>query len=274
MKHSFFQPVFFLLLVLSGLAGCRPDPAEEPSDSLPPQQQLPNPLPAKALVTLLWWAEKDHQSFSYNAKGQVSQLTSQWQFVEGDPTQIRTITYNFQYDAQDRPSGITTTDGFSAKYFYNGNVIDKTQELYPGGAISNELTYRYRNGRVSEEHWRIPGIAGDPDDVYKHAFSYDAKGNLNLIETYERDSLQQYRLLEKVEYLDFDDKINPTSWMMRYPYLPQMRFQINNPRREIHTRTGEAPVITLNEYEYNADGVPVSRRTTKPSGELVMEYHY
>ena len=231
MKQSSFQPLFILLFALSALAGCRPDPADEPTDPVPPQQQLPNPLPTKALVTLLWWAEKDHQSFSYNTKGQVSQLTSQWQYVEGDPSQIRTITYNFQYDAQDRPSRIQTTDGFSAKYFYNGNRVEKTQELYPGGAIANELTYLYQNERVSEEHWRIPGIAGDPDDVYKHVFSYDAKGNVNRIETFEQDSLQQFRLLEKVEYEDFDDKINPTSWMMRYPYLPQMRFQMNNPRR-------------------------------------------
>lgn len=275
MKQQSFRPFLVMLSALLLLSACEKDPTEEIPGNLPPQQQLPNPLPANALVKQLWQAENDHETFTYNTKGQVSQIRFQYQFVENDPTQIRTLVYDFLYDAADKPIRINTTGGYAATYTYEGNLIKKTQELYPGGAVAKDVSFVYANGRVIQEYWGIVDAFEDTVTIYKHDFSYDARGNLNKIETYQQEENLQYKLLETVEYSDFDDNINPTSWTLRYPYLPQMRYQFNNPRREVRTPSAEAAQITTYAYEYNAAGLPVVKRITRPSGLIsVIEYRY
>ena len=274
MTQNTFKSALVVLTILLGSVACEKDPTQDPGQ-VPPQQQLPNPLPAHALVSRLKWAENDHQTFTYNAKGQVSQLRSQWQYVEGDPTKIRTLVYDFQYDAQDRPVQVDASGDFTVKYFYHGNLVHTTKELYPDGAVAKEVTYIYAGNRVAQEIWRINSVPGDSASIYKHVFSYDAKGNLNKVETFEQDENQQYDLIETVVYSDFDDKINPTSWMLRHPYLPQIRWQFNNPGREVRSVPGGPAEITNHAYEYNAQGLPVSRATTRQgAGVLTMQYQY
>lgn len=274
MKTISLKSALLALSVLFSLAACDKDPAETPTQ-VPPQQQLPNPLPAHALVMQIKWDENDHETFQYNDKGQVSRLRSQWQYVEGDPTKIRAIEYDFQYDEQNKPVQVNLSDGFSARYFYHDSLIHVTKELYPGGGVAREVTYIYANNRIAQETWRVSNLPGEPVSVYKHAFSYDAKGNLNKIEISEQQEDLTYKLLETTEYSDFDDKINPTSWMLRYPYLPQMRWQFNNPRREVRKVAGGQTEVTTYAYEYNAQGLPVSQRKEKPvGGVLTAQYQY
>lgn len=273
MKQKTFRFALFALTLVLGAVACDKEPSEGPG-TIPPQQQLPNPLPAKALVSQLKWSETDHQTFTYNDKGQVSQLQSQWQYVEGDPGQIRTIVYDFQYDAENKPIQVNTTGGFSDKYSYHDDLIHNTKELYPGGAVAKEVTYIYAGNRIAYETWRVSNLPGEPVSVYKHVFAYDAKGNLAKVETYEQTPDLSYTLLETTEYSDFDDEINPTSWMLRYPYLPQMRWQYNNPRREVRRPANGVAKITTYAYEYNTEGLPVVKRTTMPDGGLTTMYYY
>lgn len=274
MKTISLKSAFLALSVLFSLTACEKDPPETPTQ-IPPQQQLPNPLPANALVKQIKWDENDHQTFQYNGKGQVSNLRMQWQYDQSDPTKIRTIVYDFEYDEQNKPVHLKLSDGFDARYFYHGDLIHVTKEFYPGGAVAREVTYIYANNRVAQETWRVSNLPGEPESVYKHAFSYDAKGNLNKIEIFEQQEDLTYKLLETTEYSDFDDKINPASWQLRYPYLPQMRWQFNNPRREVRKVAGGQTEVTTYSYEYNAQGLPVSQRKEKPvGGALTAQYQY
>ena len=282
MKKQALKPVLFALLVALAAAACEKDPVTDPNPNpnpIPPQQQLPNPLPAGALVSKLKWTDNDYYDFAYNAQNQVSHLHSQWQYEEGDPTKIRSVDYDFQYDAQNKPIQINYTGGFSTKFSYHGNLVHRTKEFYPGGDWSREVTYIYADNRIKQEVWHVNGLPGEPVDVYKYEFGYDAKGNLAKVETYEQvtDSTsgqQQYKLLETTEYSDFDDKINPTSWMLRYPYLPQVRWQFNNPRRAVRRLADGTLQTTTHEYEYNGEGLPVAKRTTSAGGTQTMTYSY
>jgi len=92
MKQISIRQVLLAAVVLLSVAACDKDETE---NSNPPQQELPNPLPANALVKQLKWSDTDHQTLTYNAKGQVTQLKSQWQFEQGDPNEIKIITYDF-----------------------------------------------------------------------------------------------------------------------------------------------------------------------------------
>ena len=274
MKQQTMKTALLVLGVLLGLAACKKDPVEDPN-VLPPQQQLPNPLSAWALLKKFQLTNTDYQSFTYNPQGQVSKLHAQWQYVEGDPNIIKAIDYNFQYDSQNRPVQLDLTGGPTVRYLYRGNLIDKTRELFPDGSIATEVQYIYANNRVAAEVWYTYEAPGKPLPLIKYVFAYDAKGNLNQVETFQQDSSLVYRLTETVSYTDFDDKVNPNSWMLRYPYLPQMRYQFNNPRKEVRLQVGGQPQTITRTYEYNAQGLPVSKRASGPFGELpAVTYAY
>jgi len=277
MKIISFKSVL-LVAVLIGSISCEKEPIEVPNNSIPPQQQLPNPLPANALVRQLKWAERDHQTFTYNANGQVSQLRSQWQYVEGDPNQIRTIVYDFEYDAQGKPIKLNTSDQFYMNYYFQDTLVERIQEFFPGGAVLHDITYYYKNKRIVQELRRSAGLPGQPVSVSKYLYEYDPKGNLNKIEHYlqaDRPTPEnQYELVETIEYSDFDDRLNPISWLLRDPLLPQVQFQWNNPGKRVRRYGRGAPDITTFTYEYNASGLPIVRRSTNNGQTLVMQYLY
>lgn len=285
MTHQLpFKAMLLAFIILFGMTACNEDFIEMPDaltlkqqlpDPLPQQQQLPNPLPSGALVGQLRWSDTDHQTLVYNPQGQVSHLLSQWQYVQGDPSQIHTFGYDFQYDAQNRPIQLTMTNGYFVKYFYNGNLIQKTQEFLPNGIISQEVTYHYAKGRITHEIQKTRNTNGELGYVRKHVFSYDNKGNLQQVKTYLQNENLQYVLEETTTYSGFDDKVNPTSWLLRYPYLPQMRWQFNNPQREVRQIGQGAPQISTNAYEYNAQGLPARKSTVSSSGTTVTtQYLY
>lgn len=280
MKQDSFKSSLFGLAVMLAAIGCEKDPKIEPNPHpLPPQQELPNPLPPNALVKQLKKTDIDHETFTYNTRGQVVQLRAQWQYDQSDPTKIRTIVYDFEYDTQDRPVRVSTPSSYFSRYFYHDTLVERSQELYPGGEVAREVTYIYYNSRIIKEIWRVSNLPSEPVTLYKHEFEYDAKGNLAEIKVFEQvtDSTsgqQQYKLLETLEYSNFDDKINPTSWMLRYPFLPQVRWHYNNPRREVRRLPGGTVQVTTHEYQYNAEGLPISRRTTSPGGMQTTNYQY
>lgn len=277
MKQQPFKSALFALTLLLGLAACKKDPIETPPPAtvIPPQQQLPNPLPASALVKHLTWTETDRQAFTYNDKGQVTQLRSQWQYVQGDPTKIKILVYDFEYDARNRPYQLKVSGGGFVRYFYHGDLIHLTKEFRPNGELVKEVTYLYTGDRLSHEIWRVSNAPGEPVTVYKHSFAYDARGNLAKVDVYEQLENLQYKLLETVEYSDFDDKINPTGWTARYPYLPQLRLQYNNPRKEVRRLVGAAAETTTHTYTYNVQGLPRQKRSMRPvAGESSVFYQY
>ncbi|MEZ4942361.1 MAG: hypothetical protein R3D58_15925 [Saprospiraceae bacterium] len=275
MKQHTSKFMLLPLALLLAATACKKDPVAEPPGGDSPQQQLPNPLPAHALVRQQRWSETDHQTFAYNDKGQVKQEIFQYQYVQGDPTKIRTTIYDFTYDSLNRPVQLNYTGGFTTQFLYHGNLIHKTRELYPGGALAKEVTYIYSNNRIVQETWRVASIPGEPEDVYKFVFSYDARGNLNKVENYEQTGVDQFKLLETTTYSDFDDKINPLSWQLRYPYIPQLRLQFNNPRTVTVQPADGAASTTTYAYTYNAQGLPVSSQRTLPTGSVLSStYQY
>lgn len=276
MKQSIFKHALLLLLVFSSLASCKKEPIEEPIPSRPPQQAFPNPLPAYARVSKLEWALNDFEIFSYNNQGQVANIHLQWQYVMGDPTQIQALDYAIEYDDEDKPVRIEEYHGFFVEYFYNGQNIEKTvQSDGNGGTLYVETSYFYSNGRLAYELEQVKSLSERPDDVYKHNFTYDGKGNMIKVETLQRDSSGQYIWKETVEYSEFDGKINPISWKLRFPYLAQMRYQFTNPRKVVRKRPNVADEVVTYDYSYDTSERPVLRRSHFPNGNVLeMEYKY
>lgn len=262
----------FTVVLLLGLFACKKDPIE-PNPPVS-QRQQPNPLPANALIKQLKWSETDHSTVTYNAENLPLQLRSQWQFVEGDPSQIRTLVYDFQYDSQNRVTEVRQIGGFVTKYSYHGNLVHVAKDFYPGGALANETVFIYKGNQIVQEDFRVTNPLGEAPTVYKRILGYDLKGNLNKVEMYEQGENLEFKLLQTLTYSDFDDKINTRTWLQRYPYLPQVRWQFNNPRKgTIKNGDEQAKTITY-VYDYNTEGLPITNFETGPGGTFDMQLLY
>jgi YD repeat-containing protein len=275
MKYNlFFKNTLLALALLTGAVACDKDPIENPTPATSVQQ--PNPLPASALVKQQKWSENDHNTFTYNTKGEVIQMRSQWQYNLNNPTAIRSIDYNFEYDAQGKLAKMIYTGGFSVRYFYNNNdLIERAQEYYPGGAIQTDYQFVYQNGRISQVRRAVSIAPVEPPTKYREELFYDAKGNLNKTITSEDLGNGQFKRLETVEYTDFDDKVNPLHWLNRYPYLPQVRWQFNNPRRQTTTLADELPAtVRTFAYTYDVQGRPISHSRTQNGTTLTATLAY
>lgn len=267
MKQSMFKPCLFTLAAILSLVACKKDPVETP--------ELPS---AQYQLRQIKWSETDYLSIQYNEKKQPSLLHNQWQFLEGDPTKIQTIEDVFQYDGQGRLTRIQTTGDFVTQYFYTGNRIEQTREMKSGGVILSENSYFYDDNHLVSQVKSIPNAPGEAPTVYLYQFAYDSEGNMNKVDIFIQlanpTPEKSFELLNTTEYGDFDDKINPASWLLHYPYLPQIIFQHNNPRKEVYrTANGEAQTTTY-EYEYDERGLPVVKRRFRNGGVVSAIYQY
>lgn len=273
MKLLHLKLLFILLAIVSfGFGACKKDPID-PSIPVPVNQQ-PNPLPASALLKHIRWAENDHYTIAYNDHNQPLQLISQYQFVEGDPTQIRTLIYDFQYDAQQRLSQVNQTGGWVTKYFYHGDLIHNVKDFYPGGALANETVFIYANNKIVQENYLVSNPVGEPPSVYKRMLGYDGKGNLIKVETFEQQADLSFKLIQTTTFSDFDNKVNTSNWISRYPFLPQVRWQFHNPGKETVQLEGDLPKSTTFAYTYNAQGLPISKTENRPNGTLTAQLQY
>ncbi|MCC7465955.1 MAG: hypothetical protein IT261_06790, partial [Saprospiraceae bacterium] len=120
----------------------------------------------------------------------------------------------------------------------------------------------------------IYASSGELDVYYRRFLKYDAKGNLNREETVERQENQTFKWIQTLEYSDFDQKINPTQWLLRFPFLPQVRWQFNNPEKMIRTSPGNPTVVYHYAHNYSPEGLPLSRTEINPQGTLVADFEY
>lgn len=268
MKQSLFKPALLCTAaILLVLIACKKDPAEGPA-----------PQPVDFLLRQIKWSDNDHLTFIYNEKGQLEQLRNQWQYVEGDPTKTKTIIDDFIYDAQGKLIQVNTDGGLKALYFYKDDRIEKIQELLGNGTVVTENTYLYDKDRIVGQIKQEANAPGEPPTVYQYLYEFDANNNLTKVAVYiqpENPSPgKPFELVNTTEYSDFDNKINPAGWMLQYPYLPHIRLQYNNPRKQVYRPVGGMVQTTTYEYEYNEKGLPLAKHQSGPGGVLNAAYQY
>lgn len=272
------QTLLVVLAVMISLTACQKPVDDDPVPGRPPQQQLPNPLPHEALVQRIQTTEIDFQTFAYNNHGQVKTCRVQWQYDEADPTKIRIIDYLFEYDEQTKPALSASSDGWATHYYYNDKLIEKTQVLFPGGALYTDYTYLYNDNYIIGLIVKQAAAPNEPFIIYKHLFDYDNRGNLIKDELFilqqMPDGKEQYALQSTTTYGDFDNKINPVGWMLKYPFLPQIAWHVNNPGFEKYQVTNGAVQTTRYTYEYNNANLPVLRRTNQNGSTKTEVFSY
>ncbi len=269
------------LLALTTLVACQKPDENDPLDNLPPQQELPNPIGSDALVTRMGYDDRNQQTITYNAAGQPATYRSQWQYDESDPAKLRIIDYTFHYDQQNRPVRTDMTGGWKTTYDYNNrNLVSRMVEQFPGGALFRDNAFVYdENGRVREIRVELgsPGEGGAK--FLRYLLEYDNKGNLTALDQYREETLfngQIRRIFEiGYRYGDFDNKVNPSSWLIVAPYVPQAVWQYNNPGYFDVVVEGYEPNRTLYRYTYNSNGLPQTRTSYYANGYTqTLSYTY
>jgi hypothetical protein len=277
MKQLTIKSLFLLLALSSAFSACKVDDDPNPHPDVPSQI---SPLPDFAKLKLLKRSETDFQEFNYNASGFLNQGTYQWQFVQNDPSALRKIVYDFKVDANGRPTEMSYLPGYRIEYVYQNGLIVHSKEFSPGGALNKDRQYQYQQKRISrvvEVRANVPPAVGTT--TYRFDYSYDQRGNLNKTQesilSNPNTPQEKASLVLVIEYLDFDDQINPNSWQLVYPFLPHLRWQFNNPRKEVRYEGELRPIkTTLYRYQYNDQKLPVLRTEELEGGPLSTQYFY
>jgi hypothetical protein len=255
---------YALLFVLALLSSCNDRENPGPGPAIGPKLKKVSYTPI------------DFQEFTYNADGFLSKYYSQYNFVQNDPTKVRSHTINFYYDDQKRVKELTFGSGGPVRYVYEGNVLKKTEEYDHKGRLVIVHHYTFGgNNRLTE----VRDVVNDLDDhsqrQLKRTYEYDAKGNLTALrEYYLNVGTDAFVQTEVTTFEGYDDKKNPEGQLDVYPHLPHLRLRVNNPARKTRTATTDGDrVIWIEEYtyEYNAEGYPLKKVTkiTVPGADPV-----
>jgi hypothetical protein len=243
--------------------------------------QVEQPQPAvEVKLKKITYSDSDFQTFSYNDAGKITKYTSQWQFVQNDPTQIKKLNFDFLYDATGNLIRVNTTGGGYIKYYYKNNILEKTEEIDAKDRVQTRRTYTFTGNNLTEEYWETNLVYGDKAEV-KVVFDYDNIGNLIKETTSIPDSITHNFVPNDItEYSGFDSNPKTDNLLMRYPHLPAITLQKNNPAKKVF-KTADGKIIFTENYTYQYDekGVPVKKVREiiypgTPAAQLIGTFDY
>jgi YD repeat-containing protein len=166
--------------------------------------------------------------------------------------------YQFEYDPNQHLIKVTSANQWYITYHYDGDKLLNTKEF--DGAHQLMAMHEY----VYDSQGRLRVILDYLGDNLKKPYArqtlyYDQNENLcvQTTELYDADFQQFTPYMRKV-FSDFDDKINTENTVLFYPFLPNMIFQKNNPRKItlLNERKGKTLSTELYQYEYNQADLP------------------
>jgi hypothetical protein len=196
--------------------GCTPTPAV-----------LDNSLKVKRIT----WAETDFQEYTYNDKGLLAKYVSQWLFVAGT-NQVKRVESAFEYDRLGKITRLVTDNLYEVKYYYNGPVLQKSEEYDHKGrlAVTHYYVFSTRNQPLE-----IRDVITDPAEgnrvtgELKHVFEYDAKGNNTVQKEFVKDlNTGAFTLNLSMHFDGFDTNKHVENATALNPYVPHARLWTNN----------------------------------------------
>ncbi len=255
-KKLSFQVAAIWLLAIVLFTGCTKEYVNTPDSG-----NTPPPPSGNKKLSKIEYDGGSYESIQYNTNGTVSKITNHIDYGSGTPD--HTI-YSFMYTGTVL-SEVRGDDGITFKYTYANQKVVKTEIYAAGGNLVAYYEYSYTNGKLfrTDGHTRLGGST-----TIKLSFRYENEyfnnGNLKKMTIYYRDP--STGLLEKSsEYvlIDYDAKRNTTALFENNPYLPMETFIPNNPLSEQHyDMNGMLEATVTHVYTYDADGNPLTRKTT------------
>lgn len=265
--------IAFVALITS----CTHEPA------LAPQPDVPTPT-KELVLQKITSGDQNVQAYSYSAQGLLSSFQSHWVYDDSAST-ASTMRAEFNYDAQNRLSQITTNGSLYVKFFYEGKLFDRTEEYDHRNRLIVTHFYLFNaEGQLVELLDQIHDPYSDSTDLssfVKFRYEYDNQKNVQRIFSFTRKAGDtSFKPWQSVHYEGYDDKKNPYNSLPHYPFVAQSCTQVNNPGKIITKRSDDQSVLSVltMTYTYNAQGYPTRKTqqltTTNPLAARVLDYHY
>jgi hypothetical protein len=227
--------------------GCTPPPAED-----------------RFRVKRITWAETDFQEYTYNPGGLLTKYVSQWLFVMGTD-QVKRVESTFEYNAQGKITRMVTENLLEVKYFYKGNVLEKSEEYDHKGRLA--VTHYYTFG-TGHRPLQIRDVITDPTEgnrvtgEIKRVYEYDGRGNNTMQKEFVKDlATGEFALNLSTHYEGFDTHKYVENATALNPYVPHARLWTNNyASRTLKDKTGKVlQPPQLYTFECNQEGYPVRK---------------
>jgi hypothetical protein len=237
MKHTSLFTLFIAVIVVA--ASCKKDPV----------YRVPVDTPVKDIQTIRLkevieqGLPSPYYQFVYTDSGYVSHIN----FADGF------ITYAISYKNQRIYKMVNTRFNEQLTYHYTaGNVSYITQHNALGNKTRSYAMSYNSNKKLAEVKWYVFMNNGQDSLLQRKAvLTYDAKSNIVKNEDYRLNVNNEFKLSTTTKYSDYDDGINTDDrYLLKADfgghllYLPQVKFQMNNP----HVVT-----ITSADTEYRID---------------------
>ncbi|WP_421828730.1 hypothetical protein [Larkinella sp.] len=267
------RPWFLLLgsLILMNLSACSPE-------STLSQEPEPTALRLQKITA----GEQNFQQYHYSSAGLLVKFQSNWAYADST---VAILNAELEYDAENRLSRIISNGSLSVKFYYEGKLLDKTEEYDHRNRLVVSHFYLFgAEGRLVELLDQIHDTDNDTFETatfIKYRYEYDSRGNVTQTQSFIRKpGSASFKAWETVAYEGYDDRKNPHQPLVQYPYLPQERTMVNNPGKITVKRSEDQSVISVLTltYQYNQQGYPTHKTqqmtTTKPFPASTVYYHY
>ncbi|GAB3914203.1 hypothetical protein GCM10028803_59220 [Larkinella knui] len=255
------------------LNACSPKTAGSP-------EPAPDPKPLR--LQKITSGEKNFQRYIYNAEGLLSGFQSNWAYNDSTAA---VLNAELAYDSQQRLSRITSNGSMYVKFYYEGKMLDKTEEYDHRNRLALSHFYLFSvEGRLVELLDQIHDTDNDTFETatfIKYRYEYDNRGNVTQAQGFIRKpGASSFKPWQTVYYEGYDDKKNPNLPVVSYPFLSQERTQVNNPGRITVKNADDQSIISVQTltYQYNEQGYPTRETqqltTTKPFPATTVDYQY
>lgn len=258
---------FMMLLLL--MAGCNKDKNDQNLTGPPPPADDARTVLLKDVVVQSLPSPYFH--FTYDNQ----------QYVKGIDFAAGFFQYEVEYENKRVKKMTNLPNGNTIVYSYNNGLVSEVNEL--SGLTGNKV-FQYKffyngNHQLVQMLWLDFNSSANGHVFKKAIFSYYPDGNLAKIEHYF-DLSETQLVLEKTDFFsDYDNKTNVDDFHLvkeffeTYLFLPQVKLQKNNPRKQkIVTVQNDYEIVYTYTYQ---DNLPVSKfgimTQTRGSGSGQMQ---
>jgi len=249
--------LFVLVLLVSFFTACKKEDA--------PQPTIPTPTPGNDARSILLKEvvgqnlPNPYFKYVYNAEKYITEVS----FASG------MSVYKVEYENKRVKKVTNVKNGHTMLYNYTNGRVTQIDEF----DLANQKIFAYEmlynnHGQLTQTNWKE--FADDPiGHLYKKVvLSYHADGNLFAMEIYYATGNVMELAITR-QFSEYDDKTNVDDFYMMdeffdtFLFLPQVKFQLNNPGKA--NIIGDVSTFEINyQYEFS-NNLPV-----KKSGTMVQ----
>ncbi|GAA4402659.1 hypothetical protein GCM10023187_17960 [Nibrella viscosa] len=168
---------------------------------------------------------------------------------------------------------MTLDKGYYNKYYYEGGQLKRSEEYDSRNRLALSHTYAYNaQQQLSELITQVLDPLEEGSTEIKRSYTYDNWGNV----TEEKMSVKQpgkevYTLASITRYEGYDQQKSAENLTEFYPYLPQIKMNVNNPGKRIALDPDGNTIRSTQTYtyQYNEQGYPSRKTVQTQSGATV-----